>query len=182
MMSALSAKPRRVFRISVFLAAVAFPIALLDCISDQDVAPTRNACPSTTNFRLVSQVYERRCGTLDCHGQSVRPFRIYGRDGLRKPDKGQGGGYVSGGMLPTTDAEVDANYHSACGLEPERMANVVAGNQPVDSLTLVRKPRLTEAHKGGMVLPEGSAGDKCVTSWIRGNVNTDACLAELQKP
>jgi hypothetical protein len=158
------------------------PLAVGACITDADLAPTRSACPSPTDFRVVSQVYERRCGTLDCHGQPGRPFRVYGRDGLRKPAKGEGGGYVSGGMVATTDAEVDANYHSACGLEAERMANVVARKEPIDSLTLVRKPRLTEAHKGGMVLPVGSAGDKCVASWIKGKVDTPSCVAELQRP
>ena len=156
------------------------------CITAADVAPTRSACPDPTEFQIVSQVYERRCGTLDCHGQATRPFRIYSRDGLRKPDptlqKGQAGAYVSGGADATTAAEIDSNYHSACGLEPERMANVVAKKQPIETLTLVRKPRLTEAHKGGMVLPPGSAGDKCIASWIEGKVDTAYCLTEIMRP
>ena len=165
------------------LLACAVPLTVAACITDADLVPTRSSCPPPEDFRIVSQVFERRCGDLDCHGQANRPFRVYGRTGLRKPgDTSEGGGYVSGGMVATTDAELDANYHAACGLEPERMANVVARKASVDTLTLVRKPRLLEAHKGGMVLPKGSAGDRCVTSWIAGSVNHDACVADLMRP
>ena len=152
------------------------------CIPAADQKATDSLCPSEDNFEIVSQVYERRCGTLDCHGQATRPFRVYGRDGLRKPATGLGGGYVSGGMVATTQDEIDSNYYSACGLEPERMANVVAGKQTVDTLTLVRKPRLEEAHKGGEVLPKGSLGDACILSWIAGAVDVPSCDAELQNP
>ena len=164
------------------VVVAATPLVIAACITDADLVPTRSSCPPADDFRIVSQVFERRCGDLDCHGQTQRPFRVYGRTGLRKPDTGEGGGYVSGGMVATTDAEVDANFHAACGLEPERMANVVARKESVDTLTLVRKPRLLESHKGGLVLPKGSAGDKCITSWIAGSVNHDACVADLMRP
>jgi hypothetical protein len=166
----------------IAVLAFAMPLAIAACITDADLAPTKSSCPAPDDFRIVSQVLERRCGTLDCHGQEGRPFRVYGRDGLRKPDSGQGGEYVSGGMVETTDSEVDSNYHSACGLEAERMANVVAKKEPLATLTVVRKPRLEEAHKGGMVLPRASSGDKCFTSWIAGAVDHQACVTELMMP
>ncbi len=164
------------------VVAMGFPIALAACVTAADSIPTKSRCPPADDFHIVSQVLERRCGTLDCHGVTERPMRIYGRTGLRLPDNSQGGDYVVGGMVETTDAEVNANYLAACGLEPERMANVVARKAEITTLTLVRKPRLQESHKGGMVLPEGSSGDKCLTSWIAGKVNDAACVDELMKP
>lgn len=163
------------------IAGVAPLLAVGACVTADEYAITKNNCPSETDFPVVSQVFERRCGTLDCHGQPQRPFRVYGRLGLRK-DEGLGGGDVSGGMVETTEAEMLANRVSACGLEPERMANVIAGALPVTELTLVRKPRLLESHKGGEVTPKDSDGYRCLTSWIAGAVDHAACVAELQKP
>jgi hypothetical protein len=169
----------------IWVAAIAGAIPLFAtgaCITADELAITKNNCPSGNDFPIVSQVFERRCGSLDCHGETYRPFRVYGRYGLRKPDSSLGGGDVSGGMVETTDAEMEANRESACGLEPERMANVLAGKLEVTDLTLVRKPRLLEAHKGGQVTPKTSPGYACITSWIQGAVDHDACVAELQKP
>jgi hypothetical protein len=152
------------------------------CIAPTDSAPEKNACPPADEFPIVSQLLERRCGTLDCHGQPGRSLRIYGRYGLRKPSKADNPTYVPGGITPTTQDELDSNYHSVCGLEPEKMADVVGKKASVDTLTLVRKPRLTEAHKGGRVLPQNGDGDKCLVSWIKGAVDLDACDRELVKP
>ncbi|MFO0611715.1 MAG: hypothetical protein U0414_03940 [Polyangiaceae bacterium] len=169
-------------RLIVALIVGAAPLAWTGaCVTADEYAITKNNCPSDTDFPIVSQVFERRCGTLDCHGQTQRPFRVYGRLGLRK-EEGLGGGDVSGGTVETTEGELLANRASACGLEPERMANVVAGTLPVTDLTLVRKPRLLEAHKGGRVTPKDSDGYRCITSWIEGAVDHAACVAELQKP
>ncbi len=168
------------------LAGLALGVAstalFFGCIAPADYGPEKNGCPSSEEFPLVSQLVERRCGTLDCHGQPGRSLRIYGRYGLRKPSKVDSPSYVPGGLTPTTQEELDANYHSLCGLEPEKMADVVAKKAKVDTLTIVRKPRLTEAHKGGRVLPENSDGDKCFVSWIEGQTDVDACNRELVKP
>ncbi|NUP11136.1 MAG: hypothetical protein HOW73_34255, partial [Polyangiaceae bacterium] len=48
--------------------------------------------------------------------------------------------------------------------------------------TLVRKPRLIEAHKGGLVWNEDSPGFVCLTTWIEGDVDEEACEAELEIP
>lgn len=169
---------------SVVSAAALFfaCVAPSGCIAASDYGPEKNGCPAPDDFPLVSQLLERRCGTLDCHGQPGRSLRIYGRYGLRLPSKSTDPTYVPGGLTPTTPDEIAANYHSACGLEPEKMADVVAKKAKVDSLTLVRKPRLTEAHKGGRLLPANSDGDKCLVSWIQGQVDIDACDRELMKP
>jgi hypothetical protein len=193
------------------------------CLSSEELGSTDFSCPSEDGFRVVSQVIERRCGTLDCHGDPARSFRVYGRTGLRLPrteeeyiaDRmatsggpastadasasasassgdpsgatGVGGGpygdYVTGGTEPTSDAELAANRLSACGVEPDLMSEVVNTNADPGTLTLVRKPRLTEAHKGGRIWKEDSLqGDKCLTTWIAGAVDVAACNGELKRP
>jgi hypothetical protein len=165
------------------------------CLSGEQLGETDIECPSAIGFRDVSQVLERRCGTLDCHGDPSRPFRIYGRTGLRRPETEQSyleglpegalgdfSEYRTGGTEPTSDREVAANRLAACGVEPELMMSVVQGDAEPGELTLVRKPRLTEAHKGGFVWKEGIAGDKCLVSWIQGTIDATACIAELKRP
>lgn len=163
-------------------ATLAGGVFVVGCISDEDKGPEVNACPTSDNFPIVSQLLERRCGTLDCHGDGNRSFRVYGQYGLRLPKDNPPAGYVPGGLVGTTADERSANYHSACALEPEEMAAVVAKEEDPDTLTLVRKPRLQEAHKGGRVLPKDGAGDKCLTSWLLGTVDTGQCDLELMKP
>lgn len=162
------------------------PILLLvlgsaGCLGESDSAPIGYACPSGENFPIVSQVFERRCGTLDCHGDPGRPFRIYGRSGLRlrQPD---GSGPPSGTEIGTSPLEIDENRFSACGLEPELMDDVVAGRAEPDELLLLKKPRLVEAHKGGQVLTVGSTADNCILSWLRGSVDSLSCEAALLQP
>lgn len=193
------------------------------CLDDKELGVTDFSCPSGDGFRTVSQVLERRCGTLDCHGDPARSFRVYGRAGLRLPrteaeylaDRmatsagpgattaasasassggdpgatagGVGGGpygdYVTGGTEPTSDAETEANRLSACGVEPDLMSEVVNSQGDPTTLTLVRKPRLSEAHKGGRIWAADSpAGDKCLTTWIAGSVDVASCNAEIKKP
>ena len=68
------------------------------------------------------------------------------------------------------------------GLEPEVMSAVVSqgGAQP-ERLTLVRKARGTEAHKGGSLMNAGDDRDVCLTSWLAGKTDTVAC-AKVQPP
>ncbi|MEJ7732391.1 MAG: hypothetical protein WKG00_24700 [Polyangiaceae bacterium] len=163
------------------------------------------ACGDFATFRDVSSVLEVRCGTLDCHGSIARPLRIYGRQGLRKPvdfeaddpesevlkaeiRAGQGQAeYFPGGLQGTTNGELTDNYDSVCGLEPELMDKVRKGQESPDVLTLTRKARLVEKHKGGKIfVPAQSPGDTCITSWLTAPVGHAAafareqCLAELE--
>ncbi|MBL9022801.1 MAG: hypothetical protein JNL21_11420 [Myxococcales bacterium] len=164
-------------------ATLVLSVSLLGagCLGESDTAPLGYACPSGENFPIVSQVFERRCGTLDCHGDPSRPFRVYGRSGLRlrQPD---GNGPPSGTEIGTTPLEIDENRFSACGLEPEIMDAVVNGQAEPDDLLLLKKPRLVEAHKGGQVLTAGSTADSCVVSWLRGSVDSLSCEAALLQP
>ena len=122
------------------------------------------ACPNKDVFiQNVSPFIERRCGTLDCHGQPTRPMRIYGQLGLRHPSEMN----VSGGA-PTTALEAESNYAAVCNLDPEAMkdsADTIGAS--AEKLLLVNKMRGLERHKGGKAVVEQSAGDRCVLLWLK---------------
>lgn len=174
-----SARPARAALAAAFALVALASLGAGACVGSSDYEAATFACPSSDEFRWVSQVFERRCGTLDCHGSYARPFRVYSRTGLRKP----GQDLVTNGPQATTSLEIDENRASACGLEPERMEAVLEGEaDPLETLTLVRKPLLIEAHKGGRVLAEDSPGARCILSWLDGAVDTAACAEELAIP
>ncbi|EYF04335.1 hypothetical protein [Chondromyces apiculatus] len=165
--------------------------SLLACEVDLDTVSVDCPPADPVNFRRVSEMLEFRCGTLDCHGNTFRPLRIYGRNGLRRPenltidgslpeDSGldaatQYPNYHTGGSVETTTTEMMENARSLCGLEPERIAEfrerVVkepdnAANLAGELLTIVRKPRLQERHKGGLIWTINDSSDKCLISWL----------------
>ena len=131
--------------------------------------------PDRASFPAVAQLLDRRCGTLDCHGSRARNMRLFGSEGLR----------LAAGdrpLLPvcTTSAEVDEDYASVVGLEPEIMTQVVLAHGADPSrLTMVRKARGTESHKGYTVWAAASDEDTCLTSWLAGALQTDACARAL---
>lgn len=120
----------------------------------------------------VSRVLERRCGTLDCHGQVGRPMRIYGQLGLRFVD--DAGDYPGDGTA-TTETEYTANYQAVIGLQPEIMSRVVQFQLPPEALMLLRKPLQLERHKGGAVFVEGDDTYNCITSWLGGQTDYTSC-------
>jgi hypothetical protein len=130
--------------------------------------------PDQMTFPLLHKVLDHRCGSLDCHGTRYRNLRMWGSDGMRLSY-----GDVPGGA-PTTTDELNATYQSIVELEPELMSAVVAdhGANP-ERLTLVRKARGTEAHKGGAVVTPGDARDRCILSWLAGAADVLACSAAL---
>jgi hypothetical protein len=151
---------------------------LTGCLEQSESPPTFS-CPSDApdEWPVVSQVMERKCGTLDCHGARERPLRFYGRNGARLADSQEVGTDDA-----TTSAELEENRSSVCGLEPEKMHAVVEDGEPIDTLTVVRKPLLIEAHKGGRVWQEDSPGFVCLKAWLEGSFDRDACEAELAIP
>jgi hypothetical protein len=54
-------------------------------------------------------------------------------------------------------------------------AVVSAGGQDPQQLTMVRKARGSEAHKGGQIWTQGDDSDTCVTSWLAGGESLSAC-------
>ena len=125
----------------------------------------------------VAPAIGMKCGTLDCHGNIARNMRIYSQYGLRMALNDTPGG------MPITPFEVDADYRSVSGLEPEIMDQVIAdGGANPERLTLIRKARGTEHHKGGAVVQVGDPMDICLTTWLTGSPNKDACDQASQPP
>ena len=146
--------------------------ALVGCSLPDPEARVDPIGPSRVDFRFVAPVLSRRCGSLDCHGSPYRNFRVYGYGGQR---------LGPGQLTPDSPAfltpeEIDATYDSLIALEPEIMRQVVeSGGASPDRLTLLRKGRGTEDHKGNQRIVPGDPSDVCITSWLAGSVNTAAC-------
>ena len=151
--------------------------ALVACASsptpDGKARTTTILAPDQAQFQqFVSPALERRCATLDCHGQVGRPLRLYSARGLRLPN--------DGGLIPgvgsTTAEETTANYRAVIGLEPEELTRVMAGVDPPRDLLLLKKPLMLEGHKGGPVLaPTNDPVEVCVDSWILGTIDAPSC-------
>jgi hypothetical protein len=145
-------------------------------------APDPNArvpivAPDLGSFTPVSAFLNHRCGSLDCHGQWGRNLRLLGHEGLRLDPADVPGGSA------TTTAEIGANYDSVVGLEPELMRVVVEeGGAHPERLTLVRKGRGAEHHKGGALVIIGDAQDGCMTSWLAGALDQSDCTSALTTP
>lgn len=172
-------------RIAASIVGV-FGTAMLFASCLPEYANNAISCPPYEDFPAVSTLLERRCGTLDCHGSDARPLRIYGQYGLRlKPPGSEDDGLFAGNLeRATTEIEREANYRSVCGLEAERTHKVVTGEDTVETLTLVRKPRLTEKHKGGRIWNQGKPPDRCLVSWLQaqyepGTMDTSDCEAAI---
>jgi hypothetical protein len=151
--------------------------ALGACVSTPDVKATFTvtapdytgfAGDGTSNNAGVHAFLERRCGTLDCHGQVGRAFRVYSAGGLRLANDA---GLVSGTGSTTPD-EIFANYESLTGLQPEQLEAVVQGRDVPTSLLIVAKPLALQTHKGGPVLAVADSGDHCLEGWLLGS-NTE---------
>ena len=144
---------------------------LAGCSFPDASAQFTESVPDRASFADVAQAMVQKCGTLDCHGTAYRNLRVYGNTGLRLLPTDQP-------LSPpcTTTPEVDQDFDSVVGLEPEAMSALVAAHgQNPDALTLVRKARGIENHKGGTVMKVGDALDTCITSWLAGSAETGAC-------
>jgi hypothetical protein len=131
--------------------------------------------PTEVGFADVAQLLEHKCGTLDCHGTVGRNLRIFGDEGLRYATTDEP-------CVPaqTTTHEVAQDYDSIVGLEPEEMSSVIAnhGADP-EQLSLIAKPLGIESHMGGTVFATGDDTYTCLTSWLAGSTNTEACLSAM---
>jgi hypothetical protein len=154
------------------MAALA-TIVLAGCRLPSSSAVFTEQVPDRTSFPDVAQAMVAHCGTLDCHGTPYRNMRLYGNVGLRWAATDQP-------LNPpcTTSNEVDQDFDSVVGLEPETMSTVVAqhGANP-NLLTMVRKARGIESHKGGTVMKPGDDLDTCITSWLAGSTQASLCQA-----
>lgn len=126
----------------------------------------------------VSDMLERRCAGLDCHGQVGRPLRLYSATGLRQKAEKDG----SRNGKPTTPEEKSDNYYAVVGLEPENLAACFASKgQVFDTLQLLKKPLSLEGqgirHKGGPVLKASDTdpGWQCLYGWASGSPDKKQC-------
>ncbi|HEX3597037.1 MAG TPA: hypothetical protein VHU80_18135 [Polyangiaceae bacterium] len=150
---------------TLFVAAAVLAL-LSGCSPGYEGETFAVSLPAEDGFDAVTEPLVFFCGSLDCHGQTGRNLRLYGMQGRRLDAKDVPCGDV------TTNAEVDADYESVVGLEPEVMAAIVRdGGKHPERLTLIRKARGTEKHVGGVVFAAGSDGDLCLTEWIAGQVD-----------
>jgi hypothetical protein len=177
------------------VAAAALLIVAASCGGNYD-KPTILLCPSepeVTNddLRAVSGVFEKRCGTLDCHGDIARPLKIYGQNGLRHftdveladPNVAVDAGTIPGGSAGTTDEELALNQRSICGVEPERTAAVLNGNLAPEDLLILRKPLTVEDHKGAQLfIAKSDPGAVCIISWLNRAVDRTSCTEAVQAP
>jgi hypothetical protein len=150
--------------------------ALVGCsIPPSDSRYDPQALPDRTTFPPVAELLVVRCGSLLCHGTVARNLRLYGSAGLRLAPTDRP-------LVPPCDtsAEVDQDYESVVDLEPEAMSAVVAGGGAnPQQLTMVRKARGTEAHKGGQIWTQGDPSDTCLTSWLAGRTDASACATGI---
>lgn len=161
------------------LGASAIAVVLLcGSCGEHDAAPSGVLpLPSEETFFAVSSVLEPNCGTLDCHGNPARSLRVYGKRGLRA------NGSSSVGEGATTSAEIEATFQSIVSLEPERLSDVFTRRGAgVERWLVVSKARGRERHVGGIRMPEGSPGDRCLVSWASNAVDQSACTADVFGP
>jgi hypothetical protein len=159
----------------IFVLAVVLG-ALLACnVPSSNETYTQTKLPDQASFPPVSAMLAVHCGSLDCHGNVARNLRVYGSAGLRFSSTDEP--FVP---LCNTADEVTQDYTSVVGLEPEQIDAVAAGADP-GTLTMVRKARGTEAHKGEQIWAQGDDSDVCLVSWLTGAPNSEACASSLTK-
>ncbi len=158
-------------------AAVSVFALAVGCSAAPDLKATVTAGDiDKAGFKPVALMLGRRCGSLDCHGSRFRNFRLYGLGGLRKlaADKPE---------LPATTAqEIDADYDAFITLEPGAMRDFIAGGRTaLNTLTVFRKGRGDEEHKGGARIFEGDPADVCLKSWLTRTVDAAACASASEE-
>jgi len=132
--------------------------------------------PSRDDFPAVGDALQLSCATLDCHGQVGRNLRIYGYGGLRlSATDGPAGD-------PTTELEYLASYESLVSLEPETLSNVLTLQADPNQLSLVRKTRGIEHHKGGQRAQTGDSLDLCIVLWLTGKFDPNPCNDVVNAP
>ena len=151
---------------TISVASLAF-VGVVACASAPDPALITIIMEPDFNSYVtyVDPYLTRRCGTLDCHGQPGRAYRIYSREGYRLVTVDDGG--LVSGQQPTTPEEQRANFEALVSIEPEEMSRLMyrQGQDP-NELLFLRKPLKIERHKGGPAMALDDPGYRCVTAWL----------------
>jgi hypothetical protein len=158
---------------SVARNSIALTLLLLGCGPSLEEQTRQHSsvlvAPTQETFPEVSDALQQSCATLDCHGQVGRALRIYGYGGLRLSSLDTPLGD------PTTDPEYLASYEALVSLEPETLSRVVTEQADPNQLSLVRKTRGIEHHKGGQRAITGDALDRCIVLWLTGHFDPEPC-------
>jgi hypothetical protein len=135
---------------------------------------------------------ENLCGTLDCHGQVGRPFRLYSAGGLRDPVGGLDPCVsppiiVDAGGIPGTGTdtpkEICDNYLSLVSLQPDEMVRVREGKDLATDLLVVLKPEGGGHHKGGVKFTQTGPPALCLESWLTDGVEQpDGAVSSFYPP
>jgi hypothetical protein len=146
--------------------------AVAACSDTPDGTEKVTAGPiDAADFPLVDPVFERHCGSLDCHGSVATPMRIYSANGLRMANEAG----TTPGNGATTQVEITANYDSIISIEPEKITDVAKNKGDPYSLLILKKPLTIESHKGGKAISKGDDAETCISSWIKGTADKTAC-------
>jgi hypothetical protein len=107
---------------------------------------------------LVQPYVGLRCGSLDCHGDSGRPLRLYAEHGLRSSDALRG--------QPITIAETTHNVASFAGVDPDH-DDTVGASRHLAMLKALAVDAGGFAHEGGDVWNRlDQPGYLCVLGWL----------------
>jgi hypothetical protein len=157
----------------LFFAVLAAGVAIACSAAPDPNAQVTAGSIDKASFKPVALMLGRRCGSIDCHGSRFRNFRLYGFGGLRKlatdtPET----------PATTTQQEADEDYDALMTVEPGAMNDfVTSGRHTPSTLTVYRKARGEEEHKGGRRIVPGDPADLCLTSWLTSSVDTASCAA-----
>jgi len=168
------------FALTALLGLTVTATLTASCSSPATSARVDALGPARAQFDVVVPMLVRRCGSIDCHGSNYRNMRVYGYGGTRLRDAGAPASSVLRPDFPAniTADEVEATYQAVVGLEPEIMREVVlAGGAGPERLTLVRKGRDEERHKGHLRITPGDTADRCLLTWLASSVDVAACNA-----
>lgn len=154
-----------------------FAFLLVACGVPENSGVSDLHVPDRATFPLVADALQPSCGTLDCHGQRGRNLRLFGGRGLRLDPHGNSADEA------TTDAEYLASFRSLIGLEPEALDRVLSsGGHDPERLSLIRKARGTELHKGGVQMLPGDPLDRCLISWLSSLISRESCARVASAP
>ena len=155
----------------VLAAVTIIPFLLLGACTDNTIVEEPIVLGNSTAYAELVQPYVGlRCSSLDCHGDSGRPLRIFAEDGLRLRDDLR--------EQPIAPEEIMRNVESFAGASPD-------SSSPEQHLALL-KGLATDAggfaHEGGDIwLIPDEPGYQCIRAWLAGSTDVqtarDACMA-----
>jgi hypothetical protein len=147
------------------------------CSTADNTAKVVVVTPDKAQYEAVDGALSRSCGSVDCHGNANRNWRMVGFGSRRLDPAANPAG------PGTSPAELDVNFASLVTLEPELVAAVTndKGVKP-ERLSLFRKGRGLDNHKGGVRLIAGNVLEKCIVSWFAGKTDNAICQAAATGP